>query len=130
MALPGSSTLWRVVLWLALYLVVAALLIGSVLALVVHEQLPISSMPFTVFLLGLSGAVLGLAFTFRLTAPALGHRREQALVRVLADVTAGKYRAAPDEAWLFQRRGWWTRTRQLTPLGEAVLAQGREEGRA
>ncbi|MBB5234166.1 hypothetical protein [Deinococcus budaensis] len=100
------------------------------LALVVYGRLPISSLPVAVFLLGLGGAVLGLVFTFRLTGPALSRRRELALARVLADVTAGKYPAAPDEMWLFQRRGWWTPRRELTPLGEAVLAQGRGEGRA
>ena len=87
----------------------AVILIAGVLALVVHGRLPISSLPVTVFLLGLSGAVLGLVFTFSLTGPTLSRRREQALAKVLADVTAGKYRAAPDEVWLFKRCGWWTR---------------------
>lgn len=129
MASPPSSSWRRGARWLVLSLTAAVLLIGGVLALVVHGRLPISSLPVTVFLLGLSGAVLGLVFTFNLTRPALGRRRDLALARVLADVTAGKYRAAPDEVWLFKRRGWWTRTRELTPLGEAVLAQGRGEPR-
>lgn len=124
------SSLWRrSVLWLALYLASSALLIGGVLVLVVHGRLEIGSLPVTVFLLGLGGAVLGLVFTFSLTGPALSRRREQALGRVLADVTAKKYRATPDEVWQFKRRGWWTRTRELTPLGEAILAQHRGEGR-
>lgn len=129
MALPRSSALRRSALWLVLYLAGAALLIGGVLALVVHGRLPVSGLPVTVFLLGLSGAVLGLVFTFRLTGPALSRRQELALARVLADVTAGKYPTAPDEVWLFKRRGWWTRTRELPPLGEAVLARGRGEPR-
>lgn len=127
MASPPSSPSRRGALWLALYLAAAGLLIGSVLALVVHGRLPVSSLPVAVFLLGLSGAVLGLVFTLSLTGPALSRRRELALTRVLADVTAVKYRAAPDEVWLFKRRGWWTRTRELTPLGQAVLDRRRGE---
>lgn len=129
MASRPSSPWRRGALWVVLYLTAAALLIGSVLALVAHGRLPMSSLPVTVFLLGLSGAVLGLVFTFSLTGPALSRRRELALARVLADVTAGKYRAAPDEVWLFKRRGWWTRTRELTPLGQAVLDRRRGEER-
>ncbi|EYB66418.1 hypothetical protein DEIPH_ctg139orf0147 [Deinococcus phoenicis] len=111
-----------------LSLTLAAILIGAVLVLIARRHLPVSSLPVTIFLLGLGGAVLGLLFTFRLIAPAISRKREHALVQILANVTAGKYPAAPDEVWLFKRRGWWTRTRELTPLGEAVLAQGRGEG--
>lgn len=129
MASQPSSPWRRGARWLALSLAVATLLIAGVLALVVHGRLPVSGLPCTVFLLGLGGAVLGLVFTFSLSRPALSRRRELALARVLADVTAGKYPAAPDEVWLFKRRGWWTPARSLTPLGEAVLARGRGEPR-
>lgn len=130
MAPPRSAALRRGVLWLVLSLTTAALVIATVLALIMHGNLPVSSLFVTVLLLGISGAALGMLFTFRLIAPALGPSRERALIGILADVTAGKYPAAPDEVWLFRRRGWWTGTRQLTPLGEVVLAQGRGEGRA
>ncbi|ABW34971.1 hypothetical protein Dgeo_2928 (plasmid) [Deinococcus geothermalis DSM 11300] len=91
------------------------------LVLIARRHLPVSSLPVTIFL-------LGLLFTFRLIAPAISRKRERALVQILADVTTGKYPAAPDEVWLFKRRGWWTCTRKLTPLGEAALARGRGEG--
>ena len=117
-------------LWLVLSLTAAALVIAAVLVLIIRGDLPVSSLSVTVLLLGIGGAALGLLFTFRLTTSAVGHRRERALIGILADVTAGKYPAAPDEVWLFKRRGWWTPTRELTPLGETVLAQGRGEGRA
>lgn len=130
MAPPRSAALRRGVLWLVLSLTAAALVIAAVLVLNIRGDLPVSSLSVTVLLLGISGGALGLLFTFRLTTPAMGHRRERALIGILADVTAGKYPAAPDEVWLFKRRGWWTPTRELTSLGEAVLAQGRGEGRA
>lgn len=123
-----SSVLRRGVLWFVLSFTAAALVIGAVLVLIARRHLPVSSLPVTIFLLGLGGAVLGLLFTFRLIAPAISRKRERALVQILADVTTGKYPAAPDEVWLFKRRGWWTCTHKLTPLGEAALARGRGEG--
>lgn len=115
--------------WLVLALAAALLVFGLVLTLIARGQLPLSSLPVTVLVLGLGGAALGLVFTFSLTGPALSRRRELALARVLAEVTAGKYRPAPDEVWLFKRRGWWTHTRELTPLGQAVLNGRRGEER-
>ncbi|MEF2278376.1 hypothetical protein V3W47_08685 [Deinococcus sp. YIM 134068] len=127
--MASLPSLRRGCLWLVLALAAALLVFGLVLTLIARGQLPLSSLPVTVLVLGLGGAALGLVFTLSLTGPALSRRRELALARVLAEVTAGKYRPAPDEVWLFKRRGWWTHTRELTPLGQAVLDRRRGEER-
>ncbi|MBZ9752150.1 hypothetical protein GO986_12055 [Deinococcus sp. HMF7620] len=76
----------------------------------------------TVFILSLGGMVGGITLIARFMLPRINHQRDAGLAKILADVTAQKYKAAPDEAWLFIRRGWWTRDRQLTPAGQQVLA--------
>ncbi len=49
--------------------------------------------------------------------------REQ-LKAVFRQVERGEFPAAPDEAFLFRRYGWWDRGRRVTAAGEAVLERG------
>ncbi|GAA5441798.1 hypothetical protein ACFQDE_19875 [Deinococcus caeni] len=120
-SLPSSwrARLWRFFLHSLIFVAATLLFLVAVISALLNGWLSTEQ---TVLVLSLGGMTGGIVIIARVMQPHLRRQRDAGLARVLADVTAQKYQAAPDEAWLFIRRGWWTKDRQLTEKGQQVLA--------